>query len=202
MAAINLAYNNQEFSLGITKFDRKKVYGYTAVQVTDDQGSNCGLATISEDGMHILSKGCVGYTYLNEKNEYVASRSIKVVNEEGEILEKIPSSFDLDKIELEASSLDDFFKLAVKSVYQLNPADEEVDFSALIAVLEKETVLKFKFNYRSDYDADEAFLIHKDESVFMVIGQISPFEFIGLENTVVEDVVEEEEEEDFDFGML
>lgn len=203
MPEINLSFNGNVFSLGITKFERKKVYGYTAVEVKDDSDSNCSLASISDDGQHILSKGCVGYTYLNEKNEYVPSSSIKVVNEEGEIMEKIPSSFDLDEVELTQTTLDEYFKLAVKSVYQLNPDDENVNFNALLELLREHKIFKFNFNYRTDYDSDEAFLIHKEESIFMVIGQVSPFEFIGLDNAVTEEVEEEEEDDDdFDFGML
>ena len=204
MPAINLSFKDKNFSLGITKFERKKVYGYTSVVVKDDSGSNCGLASISEDGKHLLSKGCVGYTYINDKNEFVPSSSIKVVDENGEILEKLPSSFDLDTVELEEANLNDFFQLAVKSVYQLSPEEEGLDLSALKAILEQQHVLRFKFNYRADYDPDDAFLLNQGDAIFMVIGQVSPFEFIGLETTAIDVATDdaEEEEEDFDFGML
>ena len=201
--SINLAFKGEEFNLGIAKVDRKKIYGYTVVDVKDDNGSKCGLATISDDGKYILSKGCVGYTALDEQDQYVASSSITMVDLEGNPLEKIPSSFDLEKIELEKTSLDEYLKLHVKSVYQLNPDNEDVAMNKLVELLKKEQVLKFSFNYRTDYDADDAFLLESEGTVFMVIGTVSPFEFIGLEK-VVEEMIDENEEDDddFDFGML
>lgn len=199
---INLSFNGKTFSLGIQKIDRKKIYGYTVVEVKDEQDSKCNLASISDDGKYILSKGCVGYTTLNDKNEYVPNTGIKMVDLDGNDLTKIPSSFDLDEIVLEKSSLSDYLKMHIKSVYQLNPENEEVDFNALITLLKAEKVLRFRFNYRTDYDADDAFLLESNGSVFMVIGQISPFEFIGLEKTPEEEIIDEEDDDDFDFGML
>jgi len=171
--ALNLSFQDSQFNLGITKVDRSKLYGYTSVDVKDDNGSNCGLATISEDGKHILSKGCVGYTTLNEKNEYMAAADIHMMNKDGEALEKIPSSFDLDDIPMEVSSIEEYLTISVKSVYQLS-AEEDSDISALIPILEEH----------------------------MVLGSVSPFEFIGLEQKI--EIVEEDEDDDddFDFGAL
>ena len=199
---INLSYKGSDYNLGITKIDRKKIYGYTVVDVKDDNGSKCGLASITDDGKHILSSGCIGYTSMNENNEYVANNYIKRLDADGNTLERIQSSFDLDKIELTKTSLEEYLKLHVKSVYELNPNEDGVDMNALVELLKTEKVLKFSFNYRSDYDEDTAFLLQSNETVFMVIGSISPFEFIGLEKIVEEEILEDEEEDDFDFGML
>ena len=200
--SLNLSFNGKAFPLGIKKVDRKKIYGYTVVDIKDDNGSKCMLATISDDGKYILSKGCIGYTSLNEKNEHITNTSIKMLNKEGEALEKIPSSFDAEEILLEKTSLDDFLKMHIKSVYQLDPESDDVDVKELVSILETELVLKFKFNYRADYDEDDAVLLQNDGNLFMVIGQVSPFEFVGLEKVIEDDIVDEEDEEDFDFGML
>lgn len=200
---LKLSYQGKQYIFGIQKLDRKKLYGYTTVDVKDDQGLKCSLATVSDDGRHILAKGCVGYTYMNEKNEYVASASMKMVNkDDGKPIEKIISSFDLENIELQEASLDDYLKLYVKSVYQMVDIDKS-DSKELLELLKACKVLYLKFNYRTDYDEDDAFLIHNEDTIFMVIGQISDFKFIGLEK-VVEDMVEldDDEDDDFDFGML
>lgn len=200
--AMNLSFEGKEFSLGIKKVDRSKIYGYTSVDIRDDDNLKCVLATISDDGKHILSKGCVGYTALNEKGEYISNAEMIVVDSEGKPLEKISSSFDLDKIDLQKGKMEDFLQLAVKSVYELF-ADGETDLSALISLLKEHKLLRFNFNYRTDYDADEAFLLESNDTVFMVIGAISPFEFVGLEKTVEVAIEEEEDDDDdFDFGML
>lgn len=199
---INLTFNGSSFLMGITKVDRKKIYGYTVIDVKDDIGSKCGLASISDDGKYILSKGCVGYTTLNEQNEYIASNKVSMVDQEGNPLDKISSSFDLEEIKLEKTTLEEYLKLHVKAVYQLNADNEEVDVPSLLTLLKMERVLKFHFNYRTDYDQDDAFLLESNGSVFMVIGTVSPFEFIGLEKVIEEEVNIEDDEDDFDFGML
>ena len=200
--ALNLSFQDSQFNLGIKKIDRSKLYGYTSVDVKDDDGSTCGLATISEDGKHILSKGCVGYTTLNEQNEYMAAADIQMMDVEGNALEKKPSSFDLDDIPMEISSIEEYLTISVKSVYQLSP-EEDTDIAALIPLLEEHKVLKFAFNYRADYDEDDAFMLHSGDAVFMVLGAVSPFEFIGLEQQI-EPVIEDDDddEDDFDFGAL
>ena len=201
--AINLSYDGKEYSFGIQKVDRKKLYGYTVIVVKDDNDLRCNLASISDDGKYILSKGCTGFIAMNPKGEYIPSNTIKMVDEEGNDLEKIPSSFDLDSIELRKSSIDEYLQLHVKSVYQLIPENENTDQKSLVELLKKEQVLRFEFNYRTDYDNDDAFLIQNEDTIFLVTGQVSPFDFIGLEKVIESEIPEEEgDEEDFDFGML
>lgn len=200
--ALKLSFEGAQFELSIKKLDRKKLYGYTAIDVKDEDGNKCGLATISDDGKHILPKGSVGYIYLNARNEYVPSSSMKMVDKDGKPIEKILSSFDLDEIVLKPASIQDYLQMYVKAAYQLNPEGES-DLSGLLEILKKEKILYFKFNYRTDYDNDDAFLLHSGDHVFMVIGQVSPFEYVGLEKTVTELVEEtDDDDDDFDFGML
>lgn len=202
--ALNLSFKDTQFSFNINKIDRAKLYGYTSVDVKDDNGSSCSLATISEDGKHILSKGCVGYTTLNERNEYMAAADIQMKDKDGNALERKPSSFDFDDIPLEVSSIEEYLTINVKSVYQLGEEEDE-HITAIYPFLEEHKVLKFAFNYRADYDSDDAFVIHNDGGVFMVLGSVSPFEFIGLDQKMETAVIEEEDEDDdddFDFGAL
>ena len=74
---------------------------------------------------------------------------------------------------------------------------------ALLKVLKTEKVLRFNFNYRTDYDEDDAFILQSNGNIFMIIGTISPFEFIGLDKIIEEEVdIEGDDDDDFDFGML
>lgn len=193
----------QLFEFGIQKIDRSKLYGYTETYVVDDQGKECSLASISEDGKHLLSKGCIGYTYLNSKNEYVAQSDIMLVDAAGNPLPKIPSSFDLENIDLKETTIQEYLQLEVKSVYEL--VSEGTESAAFLEMLREAKILKCTFNYRTDYSEDDAFLIPGEDAVFMVTGTICPFDYIGLELESQLEVAteeEEEEEEDFDFGML
>ena len=76
----------------------------------------------------------------------------------------------------------------------------------LLGLLEGGDIYHFPFNYRADYEADDAFLLTSSGEVFAVVGKLTELEYIGLENKE-EEVPEEPEaetpEEDyFDFGML
>jgi len=69
------------------------------------------------------------------------------------------------------------------------------------SILDKSKVLSFKFNYRADYSQDEAYLIAKDDHFFVITGFKIPYEFVGLEEQLIEVPVEEDTDE-LDFGMI
>ena len=198
---LNFTLENKSFNFTIQKIDRSKIYGYTTIDVRDENNSSCSLASISDDGLHILSKGCVGYISMTQDDQYIANNTLKITNTAGEPLERKPSSFDVD-IPLEPSSLEEFLTLNVKSVYQISATDETEQQTALIEQLTKHKVLKFLFNYRADYSQDAAFMIHNSEGLFILIGHINPFEFIGLEQQAIEIDDTEDDDDNFDFGML
>ena len=137
----------------------------------------------------------------NEKGEYISRSNLVGVDLDNNLVEKVPSTYDIDT-ELKHSTLDKYFSLNVKSVYQLNVVENKED---LLNILKDKTVLTFPFNYRADYEADDAFILSSNEHIFVVVGTPASFEFIGLENKE-EEVVELEEEQptedEFDFGML
>lgn len=196
---LNLSFGSNTMKSTIQKLDRRKLYGYTIIDVKDDNGLKCELASISDDGKHILAKGCTAYVQLNSRNEYIHNSEIIMVDSENKPLEKIQSSFDLENIELIPGKLDEYFRMNVKSTYQLITEEE----SDLIKDIKKHKLLYFKFNYRTDYDYDDAFILQNEENIFMVIGRISPFDFIGLEQPVETITTDgDDEDDDLDFGML
>jgi len=91
--------------------------------------------------------------------------------------------------------------LNVKSVYQLTLSEGK---EVLIEILNSGEIFHFMFNYRSDYEADDAYLISNEDDVFAVVGRKTNLEYIGLDNKEEELPEEPEivEEDDFDFGML
>ncbi|MCK5853855.1 MAG: hypothetical protein KAG34_02645 [Cocleimonas sp.] len=200
---LSFTHEDTRFSFAIEKVDRSKLYGYTSVETTDENNALCSMASISDDGLHILSKGCVGYTTLSEDGRYIAAKDIVITNKEGEKIEKYPSSFNED-IPLIASTIEEYLQLNVKSIYELTPSEDDVeaDETNLLDLLKMNKVLKFRFCYRAGYDADDAFMVHNNEGIFMIIGKQNPFEFIGLEQNNNQQVEEETEDDDFDFGML
>jgi hypothetical protein len=195
----SLLLNKQTFKVGFKKLDRKKIYGWTKTEVFDDQDQLCTLATIA-DGQYILPSGSIAMASFNDKGEYVSKRSLVGVNEQGEKVDKAPSIFD-EPVSLKAVDLDEYLTLNVKSVYQLS-IDEGKEI--IIELLEKGKIFHFMFNYRSDYEADDAYLISNEGEVFAVVGKKATFNYIGLDNKEEETADEPEiiDEDDFDFSML
>jgi hypothetical protein len=197
MASLKL--NDKIFSAGLVKLDRKKIYGWSKIDIFDDSDQACSLASIA-DGRYVLPSGSITLAGFNPKGEYIAKSSLIGVDEEGKKVEKVPSIFD-EPASLTKADLDEFLSLNVKSVYQLGIEEGKEE---LLGLLEGGDIYHFLFNYRADYEADDAFLLTSAGEVFAVVGKQAELEYIGLENKE-EEVPEEPEapeEDDFDFGML
>ncbi len=197
MASLKL--NDKIFSAGLIKLDRKKIYGWSKTDIFDDSDQGCTLASIA-DGQYVLPSGSITLAGFNPKGEYIAKSSLIGVDEEGKKVEKVPSVFD-EPASLTKADLDEFLSLNVKSVYQLGMEEGKEE---LLGLLEGGDIYHFLFNYRADYEADDAFLLTSAGEVFAVVGKQAKLEYIGLENKE-EEVPEEPEapeDDDFDLGML
>ena len=194
-----LSLNDKIFSVGFTKLNRKKIYGWSKTEVFDAQDQLCTLATIA-DGQYVLPSGSIAMASFNDNGEYVSRASLIGVDDQGKRVEKVPSIFD-EPGTLKAVDLDEYLSLNVKSVYQLSLSEGK---EVLIELLDKGEIFHFMFNYRSDYEADDAYLISNEGEIFSVVGKKAELEYIGLENKEEETPEEPEamDEDDFDFGML
>jgi len=191
--------NGNSVMAELKKVDRKKIYGWSTIEVFDENGSKCKLASIS-DGVHVLPSGSSSLIKFNDKGETVSSSDLVGFNQKGEKVEKVPSIYD-GKVELKEATIDDYLSLAVKTVYQLNMEDG----TPMLSDLKDGKVFSFVFNYRADYEGDDAFLISNGETAFAVIGKVADLEFVGLNDNEKELVVNEEEsseEDELDFAMF
>lgn len=191
--------NGNSVMAELKKVDRKKIYGWSTIEVFDEDGSKCKLASIS-DGVHVLASGSSSLIKFNDKGETVSSSDLVGFNQKGEKVEKVPSIYD-GKVELKEATIDDYLSLAVKTVYQLNMEDD----TPMLSELKDGKVFSFVFNYRADYEGDDAFIISNGETAFAVIGKVADLEFVGLNDNEKELVVNEEEsaeEDELDFAMF
>ena len=192
--------NGQSIIAELTKVDRKKIYGWSAIEVFDENGSKCKLAGLAE-GQFVMPSGSTALVTLNSKGETVSKDTLIGVDSDGKKVEKVPSIYD-EKVMLREATVDEYLSMAVKSVYQLQ-VDENKE--ALLNELNKGKIYYFVFNYRADYEGDDAFLISNGTDVFAVTGMSADLEFIGLEDNEQELVPEEAEaveDDDMDFSMF
>ena len=182
----------------LKKVDRKKIYGWSTIEVFDQNGSKCKLAGLAE-GQYVMPSGSSALVSLNAKGEAVSKSTMVGVDSDGNKVEKVPSIYD-QKVMLREASLDEYLSMAVKSVYQLQ-IDENKEI--LLNELNNGKLYYFVYNYRADYEGDDAFLISNGTDVFAITGMKSDLEFIGLEDNEQELVPEETQvEDDLDFAMF
>ena len=194
-----LLVNGQRILAEFKKVDRKKIYGWSSIEVFDQNGSKCTLAGLAE-GQYVMPSGSSALVSLNAKGEAVSKSTLVGVDSEGNKVEKVPSIYD-QKVMLREATIDEYLSMAVKSVYQLQ-IDENKE--ALLEDLNSGKIYYFVFNYRADYEGDDAFLISNGTDVFAITGMKSDLEFIGLQDNEQELVPEEAqvEEDDMDFAMF
>ena len=191
--------NGHSVKAELKKIDRKKIYGWSTIDVFDENGSKCKLAGLAE-GQFVMPSGSTALVSLNLKGEAVSKSSLVGVDSAGKKVEKVPSIYD-QKVMLREATLDEYLAMAVKSVYQLQIDENKED---LINELNDGKIYYFVFNYRADYEGDDAFLISNGTDVFAITGMSSELEFIGLEDNEQELVTEDtaEVEDDMDFAMF
>jgi hypothetical protein len=197
---INFTYNGAGLNAVLKKVDRKKIYGWSNTEIKDDQGALCSLASIV-DGNLILPSGATSLVALDEKGEMIDKSTLVGVNQEGQKVEKVPSVYDQEVV-LREATMEEYFNLGVKAVYQL---ESELIDGTISEALKGGKILYFVYNYRADYEGDDAFLIYAEDTFFAITGKCAEFEFIGLEDNETELVAEEsteEEGEDLDFAMF
>jgi hypothetical protein len=187
------------FSAALTKVDREKVYGWVEERHYDGKGNPLSWATLLLDGKTLIGTGGTALKTLGPDGEEVSKSALSAILPDGSPAELQKSVYD-EPVELDASrTVDDLMRLEVKAVYQLSVSD---GLDAVKAVLAKHSVLYFKFNYRADYETDDAFVIGQGDHVFIITGILQEFEFAYPEKPAVVESAEEESDSSLDFNMF
>lgn len=183
----------------IVKVDRTKLYGTSEKIVYDTNKEECVLSDLYE-GSIILPRGSVGQVLIDENGNSVSRSELIGFNLQGEKVEKVPSIFSIEN-NCKKVEIDDFISSSIKSIYQLVIDEDQIE--SWKKYFTNDEVYLFEFNYREDYEGDDAFLISNEEGFFISVGKSNEFEYLELSNVSVEDTDEDIEiEEDLDFSMF
>jgi hypothetical protein len=186
------------FEAPLTKVDRKKVYGWVETKYTDDKNNPCNFLTLLDDGKTMVGSGGMGLKSIDETgNEIDKSTLVARYDDESEAT-LFPSIFERENELSTDKTLEDYLSMDVKSVYQLNVAEN----AQILEVLKTHTVLYFSFNYRANYNPDDAFLIAQNEHLFAVVGKVNHFVYSELNLPTVLVDEEEDESDEIDFNMF
>lgn len=183
----------------IVKVDRTKLYGTSEKIVYDTNKEECVLSDLYE-GSIILPRGSVGQVLIDENGNSVSRSKLIGFNLQGEKVEKVPSIFSIEN-NCKNVGIDDFISSSIKSIYQLVIDEDQIE--SWKKYFTNDEVYLFEFNYREDYEGDDAFLISNEDGFFISVGKSNEFEFLELSNVSVEDTDEDIEiEDDLDFSMF
>ena len=183
----------------IVKVDRTKLYGTSEKIVYDTNKEECVLSDLYE-GSTILPRGSIGQVLIDENGNSVSRSELIGFNLQGEKVEKVPSIFSIEN-NCKKIEIDDFISSSIKSIYQLVIDEDQIE--SWKKYFTKDEVYLFEFNYREDYEGDDAFLIFNEDGFFISVGKSNEFEFLELSNVSVEDTDEDIEiEDDLDFSMF
>ena len=190
-----LKFEGNLVKANLTKVDRNKVYGWSEEIYTDKSGNVCTWATLLNDGVTLISSGGSALKTFNNIGNEVSKSDLIAVYGNGELANLISSVFDAETTLSNEKTLEDLMNLEVKSVYQLEVLENK---DLLKTWLSQFKVLYLPFNYRTDYESDDAFLLNQGELFFIITGTIKEFQYASLQATPeLESDVEESDEIDF-----
>ncbi len=95
------------------KIDRRKLYGWTEIDATDDAGSPCEVVSADETGQLIILRGGTAVGLLTPAGEWVERSELKTVDAAGKPAETLPSSFDTEITLRKKVSVENYLNHAV-----------------------------------------------------------------------------------------
>jgi len=198
---LTFEHDGVTYDTQMEKVDRRKLYGWVEKRYYDADGDECHFGTITADGTHILGRQSLEQGYLDRDGDWVERDELVAVDEYGDVLEKQDPSFKAPIRLDDKVGVDDYLLYTAKSVYQLDAPP-----ALIAAVRADDEIFVFPFNYVASFQPDAAFLIENAGVLFMVLGEPTGFDYVGLEEVeatiLIEDEEEDEESDIMDFSMM
>jgi hypothetical protein len=195
-------YGGQELSFALNKVDRAALYGKKDVEVLNEDGKICEMATLADDGRTVIGRGGTALAYLSADKEWCEKADLKPIDLEGKAITPVGSSFAAPIPLVHHASIDDYLDHKVRLVYHLT---SENDVSPLADELKRGTIFTFPYSYRGGLQADAGFLLAgEDGKVFFAVGTRAEMQFLSFQQAVAftEDDSEEDETDLMDFDMM
>lgn len=200
MLTFRLAGN--DYALVPSRIDRRRLYGWTGVVATDEQGAPCTLAGVDEQGNVIPARGGTALGLLSADGLWVERAQLRTLDSSGAPAPLLGSSFD------EVIPLDERIDPARLLDYRITDL-YRLDADAAFAQAVGEDVYTFAYSYHDTWQKSPAFILlgNPDQGerppVFMLVGQQENFQPLSLASPLPADVDEPQDEEDeLDFAMF
>lgn len=186
-----LSLDGREFDVRIVKIDREKLYGKVEVEAYDEKGNPAQLLVLAPDGKTLIDKGGTALATVDENGDSISRADLVAVDEDGQKIETVPSSFTQINV-LKKTSVEDYLSQLVKSVYAIEPL-EDADSKYLQDHVSAGLIYNFDFSYRGGTEYDKAFVIGNKSDAFMIVGKPADLELVKLNQAVDLDATEEQD---------
>src|SRR5262245_26660935 len=111
-------WGDTDLSFALAKIDRAKLYGYKDVEVLDEKGNPCELATLAEDGRTVVGLGGTGLGYVDADGLWSDKSQLLPVDVEGNQIAPVASSFSAPIKLFETVTADEYLGHNIRLVYQ------------------------------------------------------------------------------------
>jgi hypothetical protein len=197
-------WGDRQFSFNMNKVDRAKLYGFKEIEVLDDKGSKCELATLAADGQTVVGRGGSGFGNLTVDGLWIEKAQLTPVDPAGQKVQPVPSSFAAPVPLNEKVSAEDYLDCAVRSIYLLDSPD---DVTPLTEELRQGVIYRFAYSFRGGLEPDQAFLLANMEGeLFCAVGKPTKVEYLSLAQTAAayeeEEAGEEDDADAMDFSLM
>jgi hypothetical protein len=195
---LSLTLGGHEFGVNPVKVDRTKLYGRTETVALDDSDNPCELVAMDRSGTLIIPRGGLGMGALADDGTWADRSELIAVGADGSPVPVHPSSYDTPVGLDRKVSADELLECNITAVYQLD------DASAELTAAVGSDIYTFDYFYRAGHTGSQAFLLASGDAVFMLLGQASPFELLGLDAAaeVLELADDDADIDDLDFSMM
>ena len=193
-----LNLNKKISTFGISKIDRRKLYGFKKRLFLDEKGKECSKANLEEETGIVFVGSDISSCYLDYKGNFIEKKELEAINDEGKKVKKEESTLDKE-VDLKSTLIEDALNLKVNSVYHLEPKNIDKD---LKSKLEKGEVFSFPFNYYADFKLEDGIILKSEKDYFALIGRKTTCNWVGEHSEDLPEEVEEFEDNDLDFEMM
>jgi hypothetical protein len=174
---LEISYEGRESSFSITRISRSKLYGSKRRIPVDGQENECSKASLTRDGMYILPTGGMAMLYLDESGNVVERDRLRAIDIYGGMLKPgkrvLNGGLEVEQI-VQAT---DLLECTIAHIYALEAIFLSQELGSLLS---HGDIILLTLPTPTNHLHRRLFLLGNDAGYFLLIGQVSGFEFIGL----------------------
>ncbi|WP_418992425.1 hypothetical protein [Alistipes sp.] len=193
---LTFVIERRKFQASPLKIDRRKLYGWTEIEATDDDGEPCEVVSADETGRLIIPRGGTAVGLLSPDGRWVERSELKTVTAEGHPAELLPSSFDTDIALDKRVTATELLDHDITDFYLLSDAPDE-----LVRRVGGD-IYTFRYCYTAECEGTPAFVLATGEGLFLLLGRRLQFDMVGYEEPGFIDEEPDDEDEAVDFAMF